>query len=105
MICRIWHGRTPLARADEYERFLRARALPDYRATPGNLSATLLRRDEGEITHFVTQTLWESEDAVRAFAGNEVLKARYYPEDSDFLLEFERFVQHYIVVATDVAAP
>lgn len=101
MICRIWHGRTPRAKADEYERFLVQHALPDYRATPGNLSATLLRRDDGEITHFITETLWHSEDAIRGFAGNDVLKARYYPEDSAYLLEFERFVQHYTVVARD----
>lgn len=101
MICRIWHGRTQRARADEYERFLLERALPDYRATAGNLSASLMRRDEGDITHFVTETLWESEDAIRGFAGNEVLKARYYTEDNDFLLEFERFVQHYRVVAVE----
>jgi len=28
-----------------------------------------------------------------------VLKAKYYPEDQDFLLEFEPLVQHYIVTA------
>ena len=38
-------------------------------------------------------------NAIRAFAGNEVLKAKYYTEDKDFLLEFEDEVQHYVVVA------
>lgn len=39
MIARIWHGRTATAKADEYLAFLRERALPDYRGTPGNLAA------------------------------------------------------------------
>jgi len=99
MIVRIWHGRTRRDRADEYGAFLTLRAIPDYRGTAGNLDVTILRRDEGEVSHFLTVTRWESEDAIRAFAGREVLKAKYYAEDKDFLLEFEEQVQHYTVVA------
>jgi heme-degrading monooxygenase HmoA len=99
MIVRIWHGRTRRDRADEYAAFLTLRAIPDYRGTAGNLDVAILRRDEGEVSHFLTVTRWESEGAIRAFAGSEVLKAKYYAEDKDFLLEFEDQVQHYTVVA------
>jgi heme-degrading monooxygenase HmoA len=99
MIVRIWHGRTPRERADEYAAFLTLRAIPDYRGTPGNLDVAILRRDEAKVSHFLTLTRWESEDAIRAFAGSEVLKAKYYAEDKDFLLEFEDQVHHYVVVA------
>jgi len=98
MIVRIWHGRTPRGVADEYAAFLARRALPDYRAVPGNLEAGVYRRDEGEVTHFLTVSRWASEDAIRAFAGEELLKARYYPEDTGYLLEFEPEVQHFTVV-------
>ena len=100
MICRMWHGRTARGRADEYAAFLERRAIPDYRSVRGNLAATVLRRDEGEVTHFLTVTLWRSEDDVRAFAGDAVLVAKYYPEDAGFLLEFEPEVQHFHVVAS-----
>lgn len=100
MICRIWHGRTRRSQADEYAQFLQARAIPDYRCVPGNLDVTVLRRDEGEVTHFLTVTHWISEEAIRAFAGDDLLKAKYYGEDERFLLEFEPFVQHYAVAAT-----
>ena len=103
MICRIWHGRTPRAKADAYARFLDARAVPDYRAVPGNFDVQVLRRDEGAVTHFLTVTRWVSEDSVRAFAGDDLLKAKYYPEDDAFLLEFEPQVQHYEVVAAATA--
>lgn len=99
MICRIWHGRTARDRADDYAAFLEQRAIPDYRSVAGNLDVTVLRRDEGEVTHFMTMTHWRSEQAIRAFAGDDVLRAKYYPEDSDFLLEFEQEVQHFEVVA------
>jgi heme-degrading monooxygenase HmoA len=99
MICRIWHGRTLRSKADAYERFLEQRAIPDYRSVPGNLSVAVMRRDEDAVSHFLTVTHWDSESSVRAFAGDQPLTAKYYAEDSDYLLEFEPLVQHYIVVA------
>ena len=104
MICRIWHGRTPRARADAYQAFLAQRAIPDYRSVSGNLDVAILRRDEGEVSHFLTVTHWQSEAAIRAFAGDDLLKAKYYPEDQDFLLEFEETVQHYTVTAFEPRA-
>lgn len=97
MIVRVWHGRTPIAKADAYTAFLDQRAMPDYRGTPGNLGAQVLRRDEGDVAHFLTLSYWENEDAIRAFAGNEPLAAKYYPEDEGFLLELEPQVTHYEV--------
>ena len=99
MICRMWHGRTSRERADAYAAFLEQRAVPDYRSVPGNLDVAVLRRDEGDVTHFLTVTNWVSEEAIRAFAGNDLLKAKYYPEDADFLLEFEPEVAHFDVLA------
>lgn len=98
MIARLWHGRVPSAKADAYRQFVNGRAIPDYRSVPGNLGVHILERREGEVTHFITLTFWESLDAIRAFAGADVDKAKYYPEDAEFLLEFEPRVQHYEVV-------
>jgi heme-degrading monooxygenase HmoA len=94
MIARIWHGITPTAKADAYLAFLKARALPDYRGTPGNLGAWILRRTDGGITHFQTLTHWDSLASIQAFAGEDIRRAKYYPEDADFLLAFEPTVEH-----------
>jgi heme-degrading monooxygenase HmoA len=99
VICRMWHGRTPRSKADAYTHFLEQRAIPDYRSVPGNLSVAVMRRDEDAITHFLTVTHWDSEGSIRAFAGDEPLRAKYYPEDKDYLLEFEELVQDYTVTA------
>jgi len=98
MIARIWHGVTPAAKADAYLDLLNQTGVPDYRATEGNLGAYVLRRIEGDRAHFLTLTFWESRQAIERFAGADIEKARYYPEDREFLLEFEPTVQHYEVL-------
>lgn len=98
MVVRMWHGRVATAKATSYREFLNARAIPDYRAAPGNISVHILERPDGPITNFLTMTFWESLTAIRGFAGDDVEIAKYYPEDRDFLLEFEPNVVHYEVV-------
>jgi heme-degrading monooxygenase HmoA len=89
MITRIWHGATLVAVADEYLRLMQAVAIPDYRSTPGNKGAYALRRIEDGVAHFLMLTFWESEDAIRAFAGSDISTAKYYDFDPKFLLELE----------------
>lgn len=103
MIARMWHGITPEAKGDKYSDFLNERAIPDYRSTPGNLSVYILRRDDGDKTHFITLTFWESLDAIKGFAGDPVDRAKYYPEDRDYLLEFEPKVQHWEITGSALA--
>jgi heme-degrading monooxygenase HmoA len=95
MITRIWHGRTTAAKSNEYLNLMRTVAIPDYRSTPGNNGAYALRRIEGDTAHFLMVTFWESEDAVRAFAGDDISVAKYYDFDKSFLLELESSSTHY----------
>lgn len=97
MIARMWHGRTRNEKAEEYSEFLRKRAIPDYQSVPGNLSVHILRRKDGEKTHFITLTFWDSMKSIEGFAGVPVDKAKYYDEDREFLLEFEAKVTHWEV--------
>jgi heme-degrading monooxygenase HmoA len=97
MIARTWHGAVPDAKADAYETYLRLTGLPDYEATPGNRGVYVLRRSAGGVTDFLLLTLWESYEAIRAFAGDDLERARYYPEDAGYLLELEPAVTHYEV--------
>jgi heme-degrading monooxygenase HmoA len=95
MIARIWHGRTTAAQADAYLDLLQKVAVPGYQSAPGNRAVYILRRLDGEVAHFLTLTYWDSLEAIQAFAGEDISKAKYYPEDRDFLLEFEPTVEHY----------
>lgn len=98
MIARTWHGAVLTTKADAYWDYLNLTGLPDYRATAGNKGVTVLRRTEGDVTHFLLITLWESVEAIKAFAGEDYEKAKYYPEDEVFLLEKEPNVTHYEVM-------
>jgi len=64
---------------------------------PGNRGVWVLRRTKGGRAHFLLMSLWDSLDSVRAFAGPDVARARYYPEDDRFLVARETFVRHYQV--------
>ena len=61
----------------------------------GGRGVFLFRRVERNEAHFLTLTHWDSLEAIEAFAGADISKAKYYPEDADFLLEFEPTVEHY----------
>lgn len=95
MLARTWSGRTPTSKAEAYSEFLTTKGIQDYLVTPGNRGVLVLRRSLGEETEFLLISLWDSEDAIRAFAGSDVTKAFYYPEDDDFLLDFAPRATHY----------
>ena len=99
MITRIWYRTTPAAKSDEYLNLMRTIAIPDYRSTRGNKGAYALRRMEGDVAHFLMVTFWESEDAIRAFAGDDISVAKYYDFDMNFLLELEPCSAHYEMYA------
>ncbi len=98
MIVRMWHGRVETGKAEAYREFLTKRAIPDYKSVAGNISVHILERKENEITHFITMTFWEDMEVIKGFAGENPEVAKYYPEDKEFLLEFEPTVVHYQVV-------
>ena len=95
---RIWRGAVRRQDGDAYAQYMEKTGLAEYRDTPGNLSATMLRRDLEDRTEFVMYTTWESMDAVKAFAGDDPERAVFYPEDDRFLIERDLTVAHYEVV-------
>ena len=95
MITRIWHGTTRAVDADKYLNFLLEAGVRDYTTTPGNQEVRVWRSIKGDIAHFWTVSTWDDRDSIKAFAGEDIEKAKYYPEDDDFLLEFEPNVEHY----------
>jgi heme-degrading monooxygenase HmoA len=97
MIARIWHGITKLEFYESYTLFLKEVAIPDYEKTIGFKGLTFLRNIQNNIGHFTLITYWENLEVIKNFAGNDYEKAKYYPEDDDFLLEFEENVIHYEV--------
>jgi heme-degrading monooxygenase HmoA len=100
MIARTWHGSVLREQADAYRAYLLRTGVPDLQATPGNRGVYVLQRMEGPQAHFFLMSLWDSLEAIRAFAGDHIERARYYPEDAAYLLEMEPTVTHYEVLAS-----
>jgi len=95
MIARIWRGVTLAEKGEQYFKYLMETGLKDYRAVPGNQGVQVLRRTYEDKTEFLLISLWESYEAIRAFAGDDLERAVYYSKDKEFLLELEPKVTHY----------
>lgn len=96
-IVRTWRGATRAEDGDAYLGYLLATGLAAYRSTPGNLGALALRRVDGGRAEFLVLSLWDSEAAVRRFAGDDPGRAVFYPEDERFLVDRDDHVDHWHV--------
>jgi len=100
VIARHWHGVVPAEKAEEYEQYVLRTGIADLKATQGNCGAWVLHSIDGADAHFLVISLWDSLDHIRAFAGDDIERARYYPEDEEFLLQLEPKVTHYVAATT-----
>jgi heme-degrading monooxygenase HmoA len=99
VIARLWHGWARPENADAYERLLRSEVLPGIHRIAGHRGAYLLRREGGDgRVEFVTMTLFDDLDAVRAFAGDDYELAVVPPAARALLDEFEERSAHFEVV-------
>jgi heme-degrading monooxygenase HmoA len=98
MIARIWHGSTPESKGDAYFDYLTKTGTAECLATEGNRGVQVLRRIIDGRAEFLFISFWESYEAIRKFAGEDIEKAVYYPEDKEILLELEPNVVHYEVL-------
>ncbi len=101
MIARIWRGATRATDGDAYLEYLHRTGLAEYRATEGNRGVVALRRIAGDRAEFELLTFWESEAAIRRFAGEDMDRAVFYPEDDRFLVARDERVRHFEVVYQD----
>jgi heme-degrading monooxygenase HmoA len=99
MIARVWSGRTPASKAEQYTEYMNQTGVKDLRNTKGNRGVLMFRRANQEIAEFTIVSFWDSYESIKRFAGEDINKAVYYPEDSNFLLEMEPELKHYEIPA------
>ena len=68
MIARIWRGATREAHKDTYFEYLQKTGLKEYASIPGNQGVWVLRRVYEGKSEFTLISLWDSWDAIKAFA-------------------------------------
>jgi hypothetical protein len=85
VVARMWHGRTLTSKADEYYVYLKEAGIDKIEAISGNLGAQVLRRTDGNTTEFTVISYWESRDAIKKFAGDDIEKTHPLPKDPQYL--------------------
>ena len=95
-VLREWRAEIRRELKLEYVEYVRSTGIAEYRALPGNLGAVVATRDlDEERSEIVTLSWWIDNEAIRAFAGEDITIARYFPEDDRFLLTRPERVRHY----------
>jgi heme-degrading monooxygenase HmoA len=98
MIARHWRGLVERERADAYVEHLQSETLPQLVQLAGFLDAKVLRRELPDGVEFLVVTIWESLDAIRAFAGADVESAVVPPKARAMMIEYDGKARHYEVV-------
>jgi heme-degrading monooxygenase HmoA len=97
VIARMWFGRTKAEDYDAYLAYLEESGVAELKRTPGNQGVMVLRRRESDEAEFGVVSFWDSFEDVKAFAGEDMDVARYFPEDERYLLEFTPRLKHFEV--------
>ena len=100
MISRIWHGWTTPANADAYEALLVTTIIPSITARKirGYAGIRVDRRNAGDEVEFVTTMFFDSQDAIREFAGPTSFESVVPPSARALLAHFDAHSTHYRVI-------
>ena len=95
MIMRLWRGWTRPEDRAAYADYIEQTGITEYRNTPGNRGAHLVSRIDGDRAEFLTISFWEDLESIEAFAGEDISRAVFYPEDDRYLVDREETVRHF----------
>ena len=97
MIARRWSCRARPENVGGYVNHFQDSVLPQLRGIDGHQGAYVLKRSLGDESEILVLTLWESMDAIRAFAGEDPNEAVVEDEARAFLSRFDSTVEHFEV--------
>ena len=97
-IARIWRGRVPRARADEYAAYSLPNGIEPLAEKA--LGVHMLREDHATESEFMTISWWESIEAMASFAGDDPRRIHHLARDPEFLIEMPDRVQILDILTT-----
>jgi heme-degrading monooxygenase HmoA len=100
MVVRAWRGYAAPDAAEAYPAHLLGSVRPKLQQLAGFRGMYLLRREGSAEIEFLVLTLWDSMEAVRAFAGERPELAVVEPAARAALARFDTTVQHYEVLVS-----
>lgn len=96
MIARVWHATATDSGSGAYRRHFEQNVLPQLRSLNGFLRAFLMTREDAGMVRIEVLTLWDSLDAIKAFASPDVEAAVVEQEARDALSDFGTTVTHFV---------
>ena len=104
MIIRRWSAMATPDGVRDYEEHFQSWVVPQLAGLAGHSGACLLRRSVGDRFEITVLTKWESLDAIRAFAGEDLARAVVEPRAAEVLVSYDAEVTHHEVVLDTAAA-
>ena len=105
MIARLWSARTTPQLSAAYLEYFLKNVLPELQSIPGYVSANVLTTtgtNANEI-EILVQTIWQSLEAITAFAGPDREAAVVHPAAAALLTTLDRRVRHFNLSLSDPA--
>lgn len=97
MIARVWKAIATSEHVADYQHHFEHSVSPELKTIEGFRGAYILRRALNGNVEITVMTLWESMDAIRKFAGENMEQAVVEPAAQAVLESFDRTVIHYEV--------
>jgi heme-degrading monooxygenase HmoA len=105
MISRHWKGIAKPGRAEEYVHHLKTDTFPLLAGIKGFVRGSMLTRELDDGTEFQIVTVWESLDAIKAFAGANAEVAVVPHVVQELMARYDSTVAHYEVAFTFECVP
>lgn len=96
-IIRVWYGLAEKNHANDYSEHVKNDIFPLFSKMRGNLGAKVLRRDVDEGVEFAVITAWDSMEAVREFAKEDLDKAVVAEVAQSYFIKYDKHVSHFVV--------
>jgi heme-degrading monooxygenase HmoA len=102
MVERVWSAHAATRESgNAYAAYFTRVVLPELAAVPGYRGARLLQRQLRGTIEIVVSIRWDSLDAIRGFAGDDIDEAVVHAEAAAFFSDYDHSVRHYYVVLDD----
>lgn len=98
MIARIWRCIVPQGNAPHYVEHFKTTVEPELKGLSGFLEAFILEDALEDGSELTIVTLWDSEESIRAFAGDDISVAVIAPPLQDIASSFDATVTHSNVI-------
>jgi heme-degrading monooxygenase HmoA len=101
MIARLWSARTTNVQSTRYLEHFWQTVVPSLQTFNGYVCSSVLVRSQGDSVEILVSTVWQSLQAIEAFAGSDRETAVVAREAAALLMDYDRRVRHYEVAQMD----